>query len=129
MEKEIEVAAKWWADQLRTKPKHDNGDATQTAMLALATEYQTPVTDIQIDNFQRSLELRLIERCGDSGSHLGVDYGPDTILANASMDAGIETAYRFPVKTNMWVQPGCVKVSCGYRAPIEILYAVDQDSK
>ena len=38
MEKEIDVAAKWWADQLRQVPKHDNGDAMCNMMASWAAD-------------------------------------------------------------------------------------------
>lgn len=123
MEQEIKAAAKWWADCLRTPKRHNNGDSLHNGMMALLMERSAPIEADKIDRFQEELEKSLRGRTRD---WISVDYGPDITLTDACGRAEIEDiGYRFPVKTCMWINPGEVKVSCGYRAPEEILYKED----
>lgn len=136
MEKEIQVAAKWWADQLRTKARQDNGDFMHNAMMAILTRQQQPIEKQKGDLFEAKLiELLTKERnerqsatnvneyYRNGMSCLSVDYGADLTLRKAAEEAGVDIDMRLPVKTNMWIEQGKVSVSCGYRAPIEILYS------
>lgn len=120
MENEIKAAAKWWADQLRSKPKHDNGDGFHNALMSLLAERITPLPESEIQKFQDCLEDVL--KKNEYIYCVSVDYGACGNLASAADAAGINIQDRLPVKTNMWIEPGKVKVSCGYRAPIEVIY-------
>ncbi len=137
MDQEAVIAAKWWADQLRGVPRHDAGDARLNFALAgMALLNRNQPTDGQILKFEAFLgsaiqqELiqsdswrRAIEK-DDSGwgsafRTVATDYGPEPILRDALHEAGIKVnSGLLPVKTVMWVSPGSVRVSAGYRAEI-----------
>lgn len=120
MKEEIKVAAKWWADQLRSNPKHDNGDALHNVMFAILANHLTPLSNEQVEKFEQELISRLEKT--DHLYHIGVDYGADLRLRESCEAAGIDCENRFPVKSSMWFEPGKVSVSRGYRAPIEVIY-------
>lgn len=135
MKKEIEVAATWWADQLRQVPNHDNGDVMCNAMASWAADRTRHViTEEQIARFKNELMCRWVKRNQDNWSpdkpllgsalrNLATDYSPAGELAEALEVAEITPANLvLPIKTVMWIDPGKVSVSCGYGAPIEILY-------
>jgi hypothetical protein len=138
MQKEVAVAVEWWAEQLKDKPKFDNGEPFHGAMFGLIKH--DPLSDEQIENFKSKLRLGIHKRVADVwdiknpdfGSSLrciGVDYGPDKVLSDACKDAGFSSDNRFPVKTNMWIDPYRVRVSCGYRAQIETIWSKTQEQQ
>ncbi len=138
MAHEINAATNWWASKLMRVARFDNGDRSavggMTAVLAMMVSAKNAVpTEAEIARFKASLHQRLRLRCvatwrydmPEWGSYqrcVAVDYGPDRILAAACADAGIDNAdSRFPCKTSMWIDPGKVSVSEGYRAePVTI---------
>lgn len=134
MHHETGTAATWWADQLRRPAVQDNGDAAQSSMMADLAALHKPIAREQIMYFESVLHRLLADKFksnwypGDPqrGSYertVGVDYGPDEILADASERAGIAISLcRFPVKTMMWINPGEVKVAVGYGAPIKTIW-------
>lgn len=121
------AAARWWADALRD-PKQDNGDGMFNVLLSLVRS--EPPSDEQLDVFTAHLARAIDRRMVDTPWMviIGVDYGPDPILAAAADAAGIRrSGYAFPVKTCMWIKPGVgVTVSCGYRAPDESVWSAPQ---
>jgi hypothetical protein len=118
------AAAHWWANILRREfIVHDNGEPTQSAMM---TSLQPPgVHDHDpagVDRFEQLLAEAIdeqLERFAPGSVFVGVDYGPDPILADTYTAAGLGRAsmFTFPAKTNMAVRPDGVNVSEGYRAP------------
>ncbi len=141
MEKEIEVATTWWADQLRQVPKHDNGDLMHNALAAWASERtRRVITEDQIERFRTELVERWVKRntgnwrpgapgWGSSLRVLATDYAPAGELAEALEAAEITQGNLvLPIKTMMWIDPGEVKVSCGYGAGIETLYNNQDDA-
>jgi hypothetical protein len=122
MNDEIAAAVNWWADQLRGPAKMDNGDAFGSA------KDLPPVTEEQIEKFKASLTEKLpayLGRywnpedplCGSYFRTLSVDYDPCALLSDAADYAGIDAqGLRFPIKTVMWIDPGEVRVACGYGA-------------
>lgn len=127
MEKEFEVAAKWWADCLRNPPPQNNGDSIQSGMMTMLSEMKGPIPEINIQKFQDELFGWLIrERSGRLVTMLDVDYGPCRELCDATAKAGIDFRdFVFPVKTIMWIKPGMVQISCGYGSPVEAIYKKD----
>ncbi len=135
MEKELKVAATWWADQLRQIANHDNGDAMCNAMASWATDKtRRVITDEQIERFKTELMCRWAKRnesnwnpdrplLGSALRNMATDYAPGGELAEALEVAEITPGNLvLPMKTVMWIDPGKVSVSCGYGAPIEIIY-------
>jgi hypothetical protein len=128
----VKVAARWWADQLRGKVEQDNGDALQSAFATRAAGLIRPLDPLQIDLFEVDLAQKLDaaldeeerrRRYGEPHLVFGTDYGPDPMMAEVCEELEIrQTMLRFPFKTVMWLYPECVKVACGYRAPIETIY-------
>ena len=119
-----QAAANWWADAIKA-PRYDNGDPV-TSMLAtvLDADRARPTTSQQVrfaDALQQRIEA-LLERMGEFGCTLTVDYGPDLILREAAEDAGL-SSQEFPWKTRMWVYSDYVTVSAGYRARTVLVWA------
>jgi hypothetical protein len=126
-------AAKWWADHLRSRPPLlDNGgrdfaSGMAMAMGSLIQDRLPKVSDDQIDRFEAllaqaivdDLEKRIAWPGRDANEpyctcDLGTDYAPDPIISDAGKAAGIDLAYRLPIKTMMWVHPFYVELRAGY---------------
>ncbi len=138
MHEEIAAAVRWWADQLTQPPVHDNGDLFQSALASsIAATYNKPIEPEKIEKFVELLtaghvsadqahDLKRDRQHSDWYNILGVDYGPDWALKTALEGAGIDQVdSRFPYKTVMWINPGCVKVRNGYGHGVEYLYGHD----
>jgi hypothetical protein len=122
MNKEVaQVAAAWWADQLNSVPKMDNGEAMHGIMAQMAASGKPPLSAAQVEEFRHQLE-NAINAAPVQRVCISVDYGPDMTLRQAGASAGIDLDYRLPWKTTMWIENDVIKVSSGYRAPIEQLY-------
>jgi hypothetical protein len=132
---EFAAAAEWWADTLwREYQDHDNGEFRGSAMLSLAdTEKRGEGYDpAVIDAFEDVLPEYIAADAHEYGYDdltrraftIGVDYHPDSTLAAAAEDAGIENVgmATFPSKTMMWIYDGWVSVSEGYHADRETIY-------
>ena len=135
---EVECAAKWWADQLRQSPTHDNGDGFQSALLALVSNREPLLSEAQIALFEQILANKLqvqVDRSdwnpekpelGGAWRMVSVDYDPCPVLYDAAERVGIDVGYRFPIKTHMWIDPGSVKVAVGYGAREREIYAITE---
>ena len=132
MRREAEIAAKWWADQLRgiakldvgAKPNEALGSAAFVAMSTiLQIEDHAKVQDSQIAKFQ-SILCEAIDGVLSRRPSLilDVDYGPDQMLGDALRSVECTGFAPLPWKTTMWIGPESVTVSCGYQAPTEQLY-------
>lgn len=121
------AAAEWWAEKL-TSPTFDNLGPTRgnnahetevntfASTLAGMNANASPVDDKSLRKFKEALVNTLLNG-GLLDSSLYVDYGPDKILADAAMSAGISTS-RFPWKSGTYfVAGGKVLAKCGYGAP------------
>lgn len=102
---EIQAAAKWWADQLRSIPKFDNGDPSFPSQIsgamAASARSQVQVPDEQIERFRVALEQRIeedfaslpwdesIPHAGSALRTIGSDYGPVPPIQTAIDDVGI----------------------------------------
>lgn len=112
MEKTSEMAmcaAKWWADKLRGKPMHDNGDRTGQSVVAMlladVIAMQHNAEEPQFSRFQEILAIKIQKEIEKGWYHqisLGCDYGPCFILKNAAEEAGIDGSV-FPFKTSMHI--------------------------
>ena len=126
----IKTAAKWWTDKLRQRAPHDNGAKDPSNLLAmmLADILTTPMTEDQLTSFQKALEEGIdheLKENRERRAGLLCDYGPDLLLQEAAMQAGINTN-NFPYKTGMHIEHNgqgyyTVCVSDGYAQPYERL--------
>lgn len=113
-----EVAARWWADQLRRGTKQDNGDGQGFVnILAVMKGHGAPLD--KCDLFEAALLRLLDERNPDI---LSTDYAPEGILAKAAQEAGVsDSCGPFPMKTVMWIEKNQVQLKHGYGAAIQKL--------
>ena len=129
-DEQIEKAVNWWvnairqptfdglSDEERADPKND-GYQMAEMMATLAVK---PKTEEQMDAFKKALRDELLSSEYNPYHGLHVDYGPCVPLHNAAEKAGIVGGTTFPWKTNMYFRDdGSVRVSAGYRSPMEIL--------
>lgn len=124
----IKTAAKWWTDKLRERSPHDNGDKSRTSAFAmiLADMLTTPMSEDQLNRFQKALEDGIdqdLKKYGEKyGGTMGCDYGPCNLLSDAAEQAGINPN-NFPYKTHMHIKKNgddyTVLVSDGYAQPFE----------
>ncbi len=130
MEDEIRAAVEWWKGVLRRPPRHDNGEEMQSAFANVLAANLEPLPEEQVERFGVALADGLVGFVRpERNNYLAVDYAPKGILLEAAEKAGIEIGnldLRFPFKTGMWIEPGRVTVSCGYRAPLERIYPARQ---
>lgn len=127
---EAQVAAHWWADQMRDRSFPDNGadpdDPTKSPMalglIGLLQEKQTEgITAGMVDAYEAALARRIQAMLDEGQSGYGTalnlhcDYGPGEAHVEAFTEAGITPGMTvLPWKTTMWVQPGRVSVGAGY---------------
>lgn len=140
---EVTAAAEWWADVMARPGQQDIGDAFQSGFataLAMTVAMRAPMTDAEKLLFTERIATRLEAHVaagwdrattepgwGTSFRCIGVDYGPCLLLASALIAAVGQTRAQeldllWPLKTRMWIDPGCVKVSHGYRAEPVVIY-------
>lgn len=130
---QIDAAVTWWAARLvsckqsglSAEERADPANRAYEFGEMLMTLNRPKITPTQIDTFAESLRTRLAVADPWTARTLGVDYGPDPILADALTDAGIpDHTGMLPIKTVMWLRDdGSVAVRYGYAAPIETIYA------
>lgn len=137
----IERAVELWCRML-SKPIFDNGDNSETGLMATAMIGQlqgdSPIPASAIENFRALLikELRYRrdhdgEASGDADGStiyfrtgLSCDYNPDEILSRIAVAAGVpHTAFSW--KTTVWMEEDCVSVSQGYAAENIYHYPLD----
>lgn len=134
-EQAIKTAVEWWADKLKARLHHSNGDNGRASVMAcfLADLGAKPVTDAQLDIFKKELRTRIeggIDNRSNWGEvYLGCDYNPTMNLYESAVAAGI-SEYNFPYKTDMYVQKredNCyvVTVYAGYGAGRTVLDPVE----
>jgi hypothetical protein len=133
------VAAKWWADQLRKSeppprnagwPSNSRDDILMIG--ALASTAKTPeFSEGQIDAFETALreriatqfETRKESRPDDPCVVLIVDYDPCDLLDEAGGQVGIATLKPYlPIKTRMIIREHEVTLKEGYRADVVTIW-------
>jgi hypothetical protein len=138
LKQEIEAAARWWADAISGQQEQRSGAfELDLAIMAYAkSRLVGRPTAEQVEVFRINLIEFLTEKlaldCWDvtnpsRGSYwrtIAVDYDPDPTLRQAAAKAGIKIRYSetFPIKTVMWINPGCVKVALGYGAAPKVIW-------
>ena len=118
-----EVAAEWWAKEIRGFTRHDNGDSSLSSSWAmlLADIWQEAPSEEQVEIFKTVVIKGIEEFLYKPPVCLCSDYGPDGVLLDAANEARIN-ALNFPFKTNMFVEPNQVRVSAGYAQPYETIW-------
>ncbi len=126
-EKEAQIAANWWKNNIGVNAKQNNGDEF-ASLLMLMNSLKIKVGDEQKEVFAEALKESIKTELGYLGRvYVSVDYGPDIYLADAADKAGISYG-AFPVKTAMWIYEGKVQVACGYGAEAKEIYNAEQSS-
>lgn len=139
------AGAKWWGDQLRAGIQTSAGDAQIDVMMSWARSMsgdRHACSEEMIAKFEsvlaRRIEAEIIRRAADDLDGkpswvwyvtLSVDYGPDMDLGEAARASGISDSNPslvFPIKTNMWIDRGRIKVSAGYRAQEQTVWVSDE---
>lgn len=125
------AAAMWWAEQIgapihkastmdASDPDREYGEFVFMAMQVVSARH--PVTDGQGEAFVEAL-APVIDGALEQTNwlSLGVDYGPDLMLANAAEQVGVDLS-RFPFKTHMSITPMYVTAALGYRSPHRLIW-------
>lgn len=122
----IKTAAKWWADKLRSRAPHSNGDNALSSVFAcmLADIGTEEATEDKLAVFTSELEHQIREHMDNVNGRyvwLGSDYGPCTMLGESADEAGINRL-NFPFKTDMNIEQSSgyeymIRVSDGYGQP------------
>lgn len=124
-EEVIITAATWWADKLRKRQPHSNGDNSASSIFAciFADIGMKNVTEDQYNVFERALAVgiedqykKYLENLNFPNIYVGCDYDPCSVLAEAADKAGIPTL-NFPYKTHMQITKNEVFVADGYGKP------------
>lgn len=134
-----EVAAKWWADQLREKPKETPEDMNDFTEEDFESYYMKSFQKIElgdtperIDEFQKILTRLIKEGVEEEGElvismdyrvsmifgHQSIStvYMPGSFLGDALQRAKIEWS-NIPLRRMMWVSPKEVNVTYGRGKP------------
>lgn len=123
-EQAINVAVEWWANKLKAKTSHSNGDNGMASILAciLADSMMNNITDEQLDIFKTELRSRIEADMYNRYRevYLGCDYHPTTILRESAEKASIDEM-NFPFKTDLYIKwtddNYSVYIYDGYGAP------------
>ena len=128
----LDAAAAWWADRLvaptfdnlgptRGRDQHETAVNSFASVLAgMAANHSGGPTPDQLAVFKREL-VAAVEAAEWSPNSLYADYGPDKLLADAAIKAGIDPA-RFPWKSGTWFRDGNVEAACGYGASHIVIF-------
>jgi hypothetical protein len=134
---EVRVAVQWWADQLSGDPSPTHtGNVSSEMLTDLVKSAITKPTGEQVKVFREHLKRALLAmvltedwadavssgnpQLGSAFRKVSVGYGPDKILDDAMVAAGLPRLTRqvvLPLKTTMWINPGSVSVGLGYNTP------------
>lgn len=120
----VKAAVDWWAETMQ-HPKMDNGESAFGVLVAMVggASFTKHFSESEMKVFRSTLAAGIMaELARRSSMMLHVDYGPDRILGEAGMAAGIKSQFAFPCKTYMMISEKEVTVSCGYRAPDETIW-------
>lgn len=127
----VRAAARWWADQLRTRRASTVGDETMDLMMMVADGQNPSVSPEDADRFESALAHEIAaflsgSRWEEWPEVVDVDYWPDPTLGRALGAIGRAGGLNvLPVKTVMWVGPKKVEVRRGYRQPEVVVWSSD----
>ena len=131
----IKTAVRWWADKLKTRQPHSNGDNSPTSVFAclLADMGTNEVCDDKLGLFMDELTAQIntyMDKFNDRYVSIMCDYGPGAMLCEAAEKADINSV-NFPFKTSIsivWREDEheyVVYAFNGYGAPREELQPYD----
>lgn len=123
----VETAINWWINQFTGSRLGGSIGDDFNSVLAMTMNNQifsqTSVNESQVAAFRESLSKALMDKLSKGiEPDLDVDYGPSRILADAMVASGI-SGNKAPFKTRMVVGVNSVRVSAGYRAKYEEIFA------
>ena len=129
----VETAINWWINQFTgSRLGGSIGDDFNFVLaMAMADQVfsQTSVNETQVAAFRESLSKALMDKLSKGIEPvLDVDYGPSGILDDAMVESGI-SGNKAPFKTRMVVGVNNVRVSAGYRAKYEEIFANEVQEK
>jgi hypothetical protein len=136
--REAMTAANWWGDKLRGKGRRsyaeeaglygDDSPVTRGSMAEAVLDVRqiidmSTVEPGSVESFVAATYqyvLNRLERDPTYGVTLSTDYGPEYELREILTSAGVSIGgSALPLKTQMWIRKGSVRVSEGYGASIE----------
>lgn len=152
MEKEIEIAAEWWTNILRERnPRHDNEMGPGTHWLNddipgldflpeyWLKQYKEELIRLITDNFNNKRYYKEMDgtgfcRNGDC-RYLTVDYDArgalysayKNVFENKQEDWEYQMDRRYPIKSDMYIDEGIVKVRQGYTGKWIKLYESEHE--
>ena len=123
----VETAINWWINQITGSRLGGSigDDSNSVFAMEMADHFfsQTSVNETQVAAFRELLSKTLMYKLSKGiEPDLEVDYSPRGILADAMEESGI-SGNKAPFKTNMVVGVNSVRVSTGYRAEYEEIFA------
>lgn len=128
--------AHWWADKAGivtgNGDQSDRGGLTTALAVLAGAQGQTLAPSKReafIDALARRVTAELNRQAVRDSDYepsvtIGVDYGPDWMLAEAAQEAGV-LAGAFPWKTMTWTYPTHVATSLGYRGQSKLIWQSD----
>lgn len=129
------AVANWWADRAIGGAIGDTGDRSLNGHVTMAFAVMAGAQGVAapadrrerfVAELARRVEKQLEERADRPhfAVTIGVDYGPDPILADAAEAAGVPTG-AFPWKTVTWTHYTHVVASLGYGAPSALVWQAE----
>lgn len=123
----VETAINWWIKQFTGSRLGGSvgDDFNSILIMAMADQVfsQASVNETQVGVFRESLSKALMDELSKGiEPSLDVNYGPSGMLADAMAKSGIEGS-KAPFKTRMVVGVNSVRVSAGYGAKSEEIFA------
>ena len=112
-------AAAWWANHLRSTPRMNNGDDTQSLVLSLMRGRMPRLSGEEIERFEQALVAELEGK--PDHCIIDYDYDPDSTLQAAARAADVDLTSRMPVKTMMWIDGEKITASLGYGTAEEVV--------
>lgn len=127
--------ANWWADHAFGGTIGDTGDRSDGAAFTMALAVVAGAQGVRapadkraafVDDLARRVDEQLATRVDRPhfSVTIGVDYGPDPILADAARATGV-AAGSFPWKTMTWTYPTHVVASLGYHGKDVLIWHAD----
>lgn len=128
----VKVAADWWVNKISvTTPDkfnmgEDGYESYMCLILAMNNSLQNTPKEEKTEKLRAKLITVISQRLEKHGScTLRTDYHPEGELYEIANELGISESC-FPWKTCMDISNEKVEVKCGYGAPFETIYPVDE---
>ncbi len=130
LQQAIEIAARIWADKLKTYFYQDNGDPQQSKLLNILISRQPRPSEVEIILFEQALIQELETQTvlfykPTETYYFGVDYSPDRVLFDACRASGIAWCH-LPIKSHTNFNSQQVSYSFGYGTPYTTITVNDK---